>query len=177
MAIKIRENREDLTHTLITDLNAATDAALTTQKHRDKTSVPTGDWFTASSTPLLIDAIVDTLDGYCTAVTQIKGVTYFHFNDDSAHLVVDDVNINFDGYVNAYDLATCYLLANAVKVDYNLHGTQSGVHLNNDAGNQISASDATDVASLRTLLADERAKINAHLAAAGLTQRYVIIPA
>lgn len=53
---------------------------------------------------------------------------------------------------------------NDLKAKYNAHLTQSGVHPNNDATNSTSASNATNGASLYTLLNELKTDFNAHLA-------------
>ena len=174
MAIDIRLDGSLFLAGVVTAYNTLVDVGLTTQKHRDKTAVQNGSSLLPSSTPLLL-AYSWSVDGYSKAVNEMQGALYQHMQDASAHLKVDAVNVNFDGYAIASKLATEMALANAIKVDYNNHGSQSGVHLNNDASHQIAAGDATDELSLGVLLSDINTKLTAHLAASGLTQRYNLI--
>jgi hypothetical protein len=73
----------------------------------------------------------------------------------------------------ATDLTTANTLANELKADFNTHLTESGVHLNNDSTNTVTAANATTLGTLETLLADIKAMNNAHVSAA-LTAAYVI---
>ena len=181
MAINIRKDGSLFLEGVVTAYNTLVDAALTTQSHRDKTSKQNGTAFVPSSTPLLIAGV--TTDAYtCNALAiELKGVLSFHIADTSAHLIADIVDVNFDGYAVGNPASTnvtnSIALANAIKVDYSAHMTQTSVHLNNDVTNTIAAPDATEINSLKTLLADLKAKINLHDAASGLKQRYVLIPA
>ena len=183
MSIKYRKSAEFNAQLFATEVNLLLDAALTTQVHRDKTSVPTGDWFTPSSTPLLIAGATTNLETCVALTNELKGALYFHMNDDSAHLVVDSVNVAFDGYqVDGYiaastTFAQSVLCANAMKLNYNSHMAQSGVHQNNDSTHTVTASASTDLASLKTLLADLKSKVNLHFADAGTTQRLVYVNA
>lgn len=177
MSIKIRKTSSAIEAPLVNAVNALLDASLTTQKHRDKTSTPTGDTFTPTSTPLLVTGVT-TDQTTCNALAnEIKGILGFHFRDDSAHLIADTVNDICDGYADGYatTLAKCLTLANAEKADYNSHMAESGVHVNDDATNTVTAADADDLAKLKTLLADIKTQVNAHMANAGTVQRLVLV--
>jgi len=177
MAINIRKDGSLFIDQVVTAYDALVDGALTSQVHRDKTAKQTGTSFIPASTAITISAVTPlTQDGYDTSVNFMRGLLYQHMLDTSAHLIADTTNINFDGYTEASDLATSIALANAIKVDYTAHMTQSGVHLNNDVTNAITAPDATIFSELGTLLIDMRTKLNAHIASAGLVQRFVIVP-
>ena len=181
MAINIRKDGSLFLEGVVTAYNTLVDAGLSTEIHLDKTSKQNGTAFVPSSTPLLITGA--TTNAYtCNALAiEIKGVFSFHIADTSAHLVIDGVNVNFDGYAVGNPLTTSVTnsiaLANAIKDCYIRHMVQTSVHLNNDAVNTMAAPECTDLNSLKTLLADLKAKINAHIASAGLTQRYRLIPA
>jgi hypothetical protein len=177
MAINIRKDGSLFLSGVVTAYNTVVDAGLTSQVHKDKTSQQNGTDLVPSSTPLLITAITMTTDGYYTAANNIQGVLMAHFADDSAHLIADIVNVDFDGYARASSAATAYALVNAIKLNYNNHGTETSVHLNNDSSHDITSPDANSEASLVTLLAELRTDINAHIADAGLTQRYQLVPA
>ena len=64
------------------------------------------------------------------------------------------------------DYATAVLLATDIKSKYNFHRSSAGVHVNNDAGNEVTAvTPVTTVAQLKALLNDIRTKYTAHCAA------------
>lgn len=73
----------------------------------------------------------------------------------------------------ATDLTSANTLATELKADFNTHRTEAGVHLNNDSTNDIDAANASSLSTLELLLADIKAKSNAHVAAA-LTAAYVV---
>jgi hypothetical protein len=180
MAIKIRKTASQFEADLMTAYNVLVDANLSTEVHRDKTCTETGDSFNPTGTPLLVTGVTTDLTTCEALAEEIRGVLGFHFIDHSAHEVVDDVNVAFadyDGYYQCTDLATTIALANAEKVCYNAHMSQSTVHVNNDVTNTVTAADADDLAKVKTLLADLKAKINAHMTDAGATQRYLQVPA
>ena len=160
-----------------TQVNSLLDAALTTEIHRDKTSVPGGTWKTPTSTPLTVAGLTTDLATCEALCEELRGVLKFHFADSSAHEVIDSVNLAFDGYMAAITQAKAILIANAMKLNYNSHKTQSTVHVNSDVTNLVTASAATDLNSLKTLLADIKTQVNLHMADAGLTQRAVYIDA
>lgn len=59
-------------------------------------------------------------------------------------------------------------LANDLKTVYNSHLVQSGVHLANDMVNGVTSPDATDLASVETLLAEMKDKYNLHMSQPGV---------
>ena len=177
MAINIRKDGSLYLAQVVDDYNALIDAGLTTEKHRDKTSQQNGTDLIPCSTPLIIPAIaVMTSDGYYACLNAIQGILSEHMRDSSAHLKTDSSNFNFDGYAFAHSATTAYALANCIKLNYNSHGSQSGVHLNADSSHQISSNDATSPATLVTLITEFISDINAHIAAAGANQRIVLVP-
>ena len=178
MAIHIRKDGSLFLPTVVDAYAALADSALTTEVHRDKTAKQTGTSITPASTLITISAVVMTEDGYINAVNDIRGVLGLHFADGSAHEIADIVNVGFeDGYAVASTLATAYLLANAMKLNYNNHGAETDVHVNNDSSHDLTSPDASSVASLATLVLEMRTDINAHIADAGTTQRYLLVPA
>lgn len=178
MSVKYRKDGSLFLANMVDGYAAFIDTRLSTEVHRDKTAAETGTTLLPTSTPLVIDAIAtQDLDGYMTAVNQIKHYLKLHIDDDSAHLIADTTNDNFDGYAEATTLSTAELLANAIKIDYNAHRSQSGVHLNNDSGHQTTSNVATSLSTLGTLVGEERTDINAHLADAGATPRPKLVPA
>lgn len=84
--------------------------------------------------------------------------------DGLAHLVADATNTVATSEVTA--LAAAQTRANALKTAYNAHRSQSGVHSNDDPGNQVTSSDASDQSSLNTLLNEIKTDFNNHLASA-----------
>lgn len=175
MSIKIRKAQLASEPAVVAAVNALIDANLSTQVHRDKTSVESGTALSPASTAMTIDGYATDLASSISLANELKGKLAYHLADDSAHLIADDVNVNFDGYALASDLATVELLANAMKVDYTAHLSQSGVHLNNDSTNTITAADATDQSTSNLLLNDIATKLTAHMGNAGSVQRLVLI--
>lgn len=181
MSIKIRKAQLASESALVTAVNAALDGHLSSEIHRDKTSVPAGDSLNPSSTVLTIDsANASSLATSLVLVAEIQGVLAVHMADDSAHLEADTTNVNFDGYAldltdNTTKLATAILLANAIKVDYEAHRVSTVFHVNADSSHTISASAATDQNSLNTLLNELKTDITAHIAGGPAWQRLVLI--
>lgn len=85
--------------------------------------------------------------------------------------VVDSINAGFASTASpaqqAAYLAAAIALANEIKLDFNSHRSQAGVHTVNDVTNVIAAANATDLPSLVTLCADIRTQLNAHYANLG----------
>lgn len=175
MSIKIRKAQLASEPAVVAAINALIDANLSTQIHRDKTSIPAGDSLNPSSTPLGVDGYATGLASSIALANELKGVLAFHMADSSAHEVADSVNVNFDGYALATNLSTVQLLANAMKVDYTAHLSQSGCHVNNDSTNTITAADATDQSTSNLLLNNIATKLEAHMADAGAVQRLIIV--
>lgn len=175
MSTKIRKDSNPMAETLAAAFNQALDYISSSSKHRDKTAVQGGDWFNPTSTPLTITGLTTDLTTCEALAEEVRGVLHCHLADDSAHLLADTVNVAFDGYAAATTQALAITLANAEKLNYNAHMAQSGIHQHDDSTNTVSASDATDLASLQTLLADIKTKVNLHMANAGVTARAVYI--
>jgi len=181
MSIKIRKAQLASESAVVSAINALLDANLSTQVHRDKTATPAGDSLNPSSTVLTVSAAnASSLSTSLTLALNIQGVLAVHFADDSAHLVADAVNVNFDGYAidntsGTTQLATAILLANAMKVDYEAHRVSTVFHVNADSTHTISASAATDQTSLNTLLNELKTDVTAHVADGGSVQRLVLI--
>lgn len=113
-----------------------------------------------------------------TLANQLRGVLKMHLTDTSAHLKSDSVN---DGYVDGYShfmdgysalqpaafgvaqLVLASNILNVVKIAFNAHRTQSGVHVSNDNGNVVSTANATDLASAEALAIALKAALNLHM--------------
>jgi hypothetical protein len=90
-----------------------------------------------------------------------------------AHLIADVVNVVNPALYPATNLATAITLSDAIAVAYIAHRAQAGVHVNNDAGNNIAAAHpAATVAQLATLCNDIKAKYNAHRISTGATDEF-----
>ena len=176
MSIKIRKSQLASEPAVVTAINALIGARLSTEVHRDKTSIPSGDALNPSSTALQVTAAASTnLATSITLANNLKSVLGFHMADDSAHLIADTTNVNFDGYALASSLATGIAHGNAIKVDYTDHIADTSVHLNADSTNTVAAAVATDQGSLNTLLTELKADINAHINLCGSIQRLIIV--
>lgn len=151
--------------------------------HRDQTVTVGGDFKSPTFTTLkVVSAVGSTQDGYSTLANEICGVLHKHFQDDSAHLIVDTVN---DGYLDGYylisgspiqpepgfeflpigseSLSDLMNAANALKVAFNAHLSQSGVHVSNDSGNVVGTANATDLASSGALVSALKSAVNLHM--------------
>jgi len=177
MAIHIRQDGSLFLDTVVTAYAVLADSVLSSEVHRDKTATQTGTATAPASTLLTISSVDMDEDGYFATANEVKGVLKTHFADESAHEVVDEENVGFqaDGYAPATDSASAYLLVNAMKVNYNLHGAETSVHVNDDSSHQLSSADATNEATLADLVVEMQTDINAHVADAGLTQRYLLV--
>ena len=119
-----------------------------------------------TATTLAVTAAAPTTEATRVALANdIKTILNLHFADRSAHGSAVSAQI---ATADATNEASAITLANACKAAYNTGGhiNASNVHANNDATNTISASAATDQASLDTLLAELKTDINAHIIAA-----------
>ena len=99
-----------------------------------------------------------------TAGLALEALVQAGVPDALAHDAVDATNTLAYTRAQVVGEASAILAANDLKAKYNAHLTQSGVHPNNDATNATSASDATNGASLYTLLNELKLDFNAHLA-------------
>lgn len=100
-----------------------------------------------------------------TSVTLCKAL-HVAYNDHRTdllhHKAADTTNTIAATLASIVDLATGITAANQIKAALNAHRSQAGVHVNNDAGSEITSPDATDQASLNTLLNELKADINLH---------------
>lgn len=96
-----------------------------------------------------------------TLVNQLRAVYVFHKADTLAHKVVDSATLTAPV---ATDLTTAVTLGNELKGDYNTHRASTSWHYNADATNVVTAANATDQASLDTLLNDIKVQFLAHMA-------------
>lgn len=96
-------------------------------------------------------------------VNNLLGVYAFHMADTLAHKVA---GVALASYAPATDLTSAIARANDIKAKYNTHIASTTHHYNADATNATAASNATDQASLNTLLNELKSDINAHIAGA-----------
>lgn len=88
-----------------------------------------------------------------------------HFADTLAHKVVDpNAGLAALTVGGVYDLPTAIAAANAIKAAYNLHRASTTFHYNADATNATTSADATDQASLNTLVNELVTDFTAHIA-------------
>lgn len=95
---------------------------------------------------------------------NLIGVLTFHFADLLAIKVVDATSLPALGA--GVDLTSAVTAANLMKASYNTHRASTAKHYNADATNVVTSADATDQASLNTLLTEMKGDVNAHLASA-----------
>jgi|SRR5271169_2645898 len=167
-----RKNDTSAVSAVVQQYNALHEATISTTTdgyHRDISGVPGGDFRNPTSVNLQVSATnASDLASSLVLVLNEQGVLAQHFADDAAHLMADTVNVAFDGYAvdntnGTTQLSSAIAMANAMKLDYNAHLTQSGVHRKSDTANNVSTSDATDLTSLETLLNAMKTKVNAHI--------------
>lgn len=144
--------------------------AETTYPHYEVTGVTSGD-FRAPSVAALQVVSTSTADlaHVKLMANECRNVLYAHLIDSNAHKLVDSVNAALVSIAALPDLVTAdtqgtvdtYLTT--MTAAYEAHRTQSGVHSHDDSTNLITASGAVDLASSKLLVADDKAKINAHI--------------
>jgi len=149
--------------------------------HRDITGIAGGTPQYPTSTALQVTAATaSSLLTSANLAHNIQAVMRIHFADDRSHLIADDVNVGFeDGYFtdpSTATLAQVEALLNACKSDFNKHLTQSGVHVNNDGSNTVTAPDATDQTSANTLANQMKTKVNAHINSGPSFGGIVVLP-
>jgi hypothetical protein len=180
MSISVSKEVSELVNALVLAHNSLQSQTVADGYHRDLSQVTTGNFQDPSTIVLTTLQVAGTAAAQSDTMllaNQELAVLHMHFEDAQAHLKADTVN---DGYLDGYSFLDGYLAAsatsqlaslevnlNAMKVLYEAHRVQSGVHPNNDTGNVIVAADATDLASAKTLALDLKAKINAHISNAG----------
>lgn len=84
-----------------------------------------------------------------------------HLADGAMHKVASAEDLSAIAF--ATDQATAETAANAVKASLNVHHTEAGVHFNNDATNGIAAADASNLATLLTLLTEMQTDWDLHV--------------
>lgn len=102
-----------------------------------------------------------TLATALTLVNELIGVYTFHMADVLAHKVT---GVALASIVRATSLATAITRANDIKAKYETHRASTTYHYTADSSNTISASNATDQASLDTLLNELKGDFNLHMA-------------
>lgn len=108
------------------------------------------------------EAAQSTLEECLSLVNSLYTGYEAHRASDTHHVIADAVNI-IVAPQPATNLAEAEALINDIKAKYNLHRSQAGVHDNNDAGNAVSSADASDLATLVTLVNEVKSDFNAHL--------------
>jgi len=146
--------------------------------HADITSVTTGDFISKASTPLQVTAaIAADLPTSIALSNQLTGFLRVHMGEGAstdpfacgAHKIPDIANtltlpsVIVATGVAATDTASVIAALNLIKVSFNLHLAQAGVHYNNDGTNTIAAANAVDLPSSITLANAAKASLNAHI--------------
>lgn len=187
MAISVRKEIDSVVWALVDAFNSLQDAGWVADGyHRDLSQLTSGDPNDPASitlTTLSVDAAAaTTLATTITLANNIHGVLHTHFLDAQAHLKADTVNDGYqdgysvyvDGYstsmaasVGAADLVAVCNELNVSKIAFNAHLTQSGVHVNNDTGNSVATTNATDLSSAEALANALAAAINLHISGPG----------
>lgn len=189
MAISSRNTDQELMLAIAKAHNALQDALSQSLSdgyfHRDLTQTTSSPIFTVGSivvTPVVVSAANATsLPTSITLSNQLFGILNQHMSDGEAHLKSDGVNLQtLDGYQTqlASNLSTVEVLLNALKVIYNKHLTQAGVHQNNDTTNTVSTANATDQTTANALANALKTALNAHMGSApvGMPRINVVSP-
>ncbi len=103
----------------------------------------------------------DGLAGALLLTNNLLGVYKFHMADTLAHKVA---GVALASYVPATTLATAITRANDIKSKYGTHRASTTYHYVSDGVDTISASDATILSDLITLLIELKADFNSHMA-------------
>ncbi len=116
-----------------------------------------------------------------TLTNEILSWYAFHMADTLAHktagVALADYTPVGSSLTNAEKLAAAILLANDVKAKYNTHRASTTYHYTADGTNVIAAADATDQASLNTLLIELKADLNLHAASGVAAQSVRLVDA
>lgn len=172
MAITVPKITDQMVIALVKAFNSLQDATLVDGYHRNLTQLTSGDFetvggITLTTLTVTADDATGLDDGYVLA-NNIQGVLSVHMRDDQAHLIVDSDNLAIvDGYEPADSATSLYSLLNGCKAAFNLHRVASGVHLNDDSGNVVTAADATDTSSAVTLANEMKQMVNLHVQGVG----------
>lgn len=110
-----------------------------------------------------------TLAKALTLTNEILGWYAFHMADLHAHKVA---GVALASYVPVTTLVDAQTRANDVKSKYNTHRASTTYHYTADGTNVISAADATNQATLDTLINELKADLNLH-AASGVSAKSV----
>jgi len=107
----------------------------------------------ALATPVGLQACI-------AALKDLIGVARFMVADTLGHKVVDATVLPLVS--DPVDLPSCLTAANAIKTWYNTHRASTTYHYNADSTNVTAATNATDQASLETLVAELQVDMTAH---------------
>lgn len=124
----------------------------------------------------IVSATAASLSTSVTLTNEILSWYAFHMADTLAHKVAGVALASYtpvsSSLSGSAQLAAAILLANDVKAKYGTHRASTTYHYTADATNTISSADATDQASLNTLLNELKTDLNAH-AASGVSAKSV----
>ena len=95
-------------------------------------------------------------------LTQVIGLARFHFGDTLAHKVADVTAL--PAVSDPQALASAITAANALKAAYNTHIASTTYHYNADATNATASANASDQATLNTLVNELYTDLTAHVA-------------
>ncbi len=144
----------DMTSIASDSVAFATPAAADPGAHNDRSEKTIGS------------AAATTLGTSVTLTNEILSWYAFHMADTLAHKTTGVALASYTpvstAASGAAQLAAAILLANDVKSKYNTHRASTTYHYTADGTNVIAAADATDQASLNTLLNELKADLNLH---------------
>lgn len=170
MALTIRKDPASLAFGVATAFNAFMRKFVeseTSFPHYDITSTPSGSFDAPVSTALgVVNSSTADLSAVILMAEEMRSVMLKHFADALAHKAADttDAALLALGTVpTATDQTSVNLLLNALATAYAAHRVSTSYHLGVDATNVVTALSATDLASSKTLAADIRTQIIAHI--------------
>lgn len=143
----------------------------TTLAHYEKSGTTIGDYTQPSISALQLSYATPPADlaAVKAAANAARAILYAHFTDANAHKASDTTNAalisttTLAELVTADSQGTTNTFLNALETAYAAHRTQANIHSHNDTTNLITAADATDLASSKTLATDVKTQTNAHI--------------
>lgn len=176
--MKLRTGSNQVLKALAFQLNATRDALVGSNVHAQVTpSADATDDPNVTIAALAITAAAPTTEATRVALANdVKRKLNVHYADMAAHKSVQSAAITTADAITGDSLATAIALANACKASFNTGGhiNTSNVHHNADGTNTITAANASDQASLDTLLTELKSDINAHILL-GLAGQHIVL--
>lgn len=166
MTLHVRNAGDSVRYAMVAAFNATRVGMVGTNPHVDTTTKDTTtDFSHPSSTPDVPSTVSAPADlaHVISLYNECVGIYGRHIADTFAHKAADTTNTAPALLASTALQAAVDTALNAFKALINLHFLQAGVHYTNDSTNTITAADATDLASSKTLIADIASDLNDHV--------------